>query len=128
MLYPLAGISQLPVLLTLFSRERRRPRCLVRGDGVPVASPQALITRVPDQGRVVGEAHARLTEELEIMDRPSTCRCAEDPLRHGTDEQLELQCVLLFLAAVPAALLFLGRSHGTSEASTATMLWTICAS
>jgi hypothetical protein len=43
-------------------------------------------------------------------------------LRHGADQQLKLQGMPLFLAAVPAALLFLGRSQGTSEASTATML------
>lgn len=121
-LYPLAGMCQLPVLLTLLGGKRRRGRRLMGRDGVPMTSPQALISGIPDQGRIVGKPHARLTVELQIMVRSSTRGGAQNPLRHGTDEQLELQGMSLLLAAVPTALLFLGRSHGTSEASTATML------
>ena len=125
---PLSGIRQLPVLLTLFGREERRPRRLVGGDGVRVASPQALIPRIPNQGGVVGKLYSRGTKELQIVHGPRTGSGAQDALRDRANQHLELQGMPLFLAAVPAALLFLGRSHGTSEASTATMLYTVCVS
>ena len=89
-LYSLAGMCQLPVLLTLLSGKRRRPRRLMGRDGVPMTSPQALISGLPDQGRIVGKPHARPTVELQIMDRSSTRGGAQNPLRHGTNEQLEL--------------------------------------
>ncbi len=127
-LYPLSGIRQLPILLTLFSREGRRPRRLVGGDGMSMASPQTLITGIPDQGRVVGKPYARLTEELQVMNRTGARGRTQNALCHRTHQHLEFQGVPLLLAAVPAPLLFLGRSHGTSEASTVTMLYTICAS
>ncbi len=118
----LAGIGQHPVFSTLLFGQRLGLGRLMRGDGVPVASPQTLIPRIPDQGRVMRKPYPRLPKQLEIMDGSSTRRRAQDVLSHGTDQDLELQGVPLLLAAVPAALLFLGRSHGTSDASTATML------
>ena len=122
MLYPLAGMRQHPVLLALFRREGRRSRRLVGGDGVSVTSPQALIPCISDQGRIMGKPKPRGTKQLQIMDCSGTRGGAQDVLGHGADQQLKLQRVALLLAAVPAALFFFGRSQGTSEASTATML------
>lgn len=118
----LPGMRQHAVFLALVGGEGRRTRRLVGRDGVPVASPQALIPGIADKRRVVRKTHARLTEQLQVMNGPRACGSAQDVLRHGADQQLKFQGMPLLLAAVPAALFFLGRSHGTSEASTATTL------
>lgn len=128
MLNPLAGMRQDMVVLALLSGQRRRSRRLMGSDGVPVASPQALIASISNERRLVRKTDARLTKQLQVMNRPSARGGAQNALRHGADQQLKFQGVPLFLAAVPSALLFLGRSQGTSEASTATMLYTSCAS
>ena len=128
MLNPLSGIRQDTVVLALRRGQRRRKRRLMAGDGVPVASPEALIPRIANQRRLVRKAGARLTKQVQVMNRPSARGRAQNVLRHRAHQHLKLQRVALFLPAVPSALLFLGRSHGTSEASTATMLYTSCAS
>lgn len=121
-LSPSAGMGKFAVLLALHLRERRRGRRLMHSDGVPVTSPQTLISRVPDKSRIVGKSYAIWTEQLQVMNRPSTRRSAQNALGHGADQQLKFQSMLFLLPAVPASLLFLGRSHETSEASTAMML------
>jgi hypothetical protein len=92
------------------------------GDGVPVAFRQALIPGISNERRVVRKTHSRLTEQLQVMNGPRARGGAQDALSHGAHQHLKLQGMALFLAAVPGALLFLGRSRGTSEAFTATVL------
>lgn len=75
----LPGTGEHAIFLTLFGGEGRRSRRLMGGDGVPVASPQALISGIPDQDRLVRKSHARLTEQLQIMNGPS----ARGGAQHG---------------------------------------------
>ena len=96
-------------------------------DGVPVALPPTLIPGIPDQGWVVRKADAGLTEQFQVLPRPSTGGSAQNALGHGAEHELKFQGVPFFLPALPGLLLFLGRSQDISEASTATMLYTVCA-
>ena len=102
----LPNTRQDTIVLALLGGQRRRVRCLVGGDGMPVSSPEDLIPCVPDQRRIVRQPQLRLTKQLEIVDCSSTRRRAQDALGDGTDQHLKLQGVPLFLAAVPATLFF----------------------
>jgi hypothetical protein len=62
MLNALPGLREYAVFLALVSGEGRRSRRLMGRDGVPIASSHTLMSTIPDQDRLVGKPHARLTE------------------------------------------------------------------
>ena len=118
----LAGVRQDAVVVTLLVGERHGASCLVGSERVRVSLPDALVPGITDQGGFERESDLRVTKERQVMHRAKRGGDAHDHVCRYIHQDLHLQRVPLFLAAVPAALLFLGRSHGTSEASTAMML------
>jgi hypothetical protein len=71
MLNSLPGLREYTVFLALVSGEARRERRLLGRDGMSVTSPQSLRSGIPNQGRLVGKPHVRLTKELQVMDSPA---------------------------------------------------------
>lgn len=69
----------------------------------------------PQSGPSGGETARQIDEMASGDGQPSTGGDAQHALSPGADQQLKFQGVPFFLAAVPSALILLGRSHGTSE-------------
>ena len=77
----LPGMGEHAVFLALIRGQGRRTRRLMGGDGMPVAPPESLVPGIPDQGCIVGQSHARLTEQFQVMNCPS----ARGGAQHGAE-------------------------------------------
>lgn len=106
----LAGMGQDAVVLAHVLGQRRRLGRFVRRDGVRVILPEALVPRITDQRSIVGQSNPGGSEQGQIVHRAEGGGDAHDHVHRHFDQNLYLQGVTLCLAAVPAALLFLGRS------------------
>ena len=122
------GAGQLTILSALFRRQRLLFGRLVGRTRTRVFSPDALVTRVRRQFRLWMDVRLRLAEKSEIVGRPLARGGADDGAADRVNKQLGFQGVALFLPAVPAFLIFFGRSQGTSLTSMRTAVQTVVSS
>ena len=118
----LAGMGQDTIVLALLVGQWCVARRLVWCQSVRVVLPETLISCITDQCGFGSELDLRVTKEGQIVHGAERGGDGHDHVRRDVNQNLHLQCVTFLLAAVPAALVFFGRSQGTSEASTAMML------